>query len=211
MASPTTKNLIAVVIGAVLLFGAISMIPIVIMRRHHRRAAERHANELRCLEANGTMRQVTVQRWLEQQTRSDNLDRYAGESCPICLTSLCAPSALSQSSHLLGSVSRMHHIHDSDNLHQTRPIPNPPQPDTAYMSSTITDDNRTQPPRSHHQQLQHQQQNPSSHPHERRTTGVLILNRCNHAFHTACLASWFQHHQYRCPICAESDEGRALR
>ncbi|KAL4872126.1 hypothetical protein BDV12DRAFT_163082 [Aspergillus spectabilis] len=78
--SPTSKNLIAVVIGAVLLFGVISMIPIIIMRRHRHRAAERHANELRCLQVNGTMRQVTVQRWLDQQTRSGNLERYAGES-----------------------------------------------------------------------------------------------------------------------------------
>ncbi|KAL4927521.1 uncharacterized protein BDV17DRAFT_292523 [Aspergillus undulatus] len=78
--NPTSKNLIAVVIGAVLLFGAISVIPIVIMRRHRRRAAERHANELRALQVNGSMRQVTVRRWLDQQTRSDNLEQYAGES-----------------------------------------------------------------------------------------------------------------------------------
>ncbi|OJJ55841.1 hypothetical protein ASPSYDRAFT_48097 [Aspergillus sydowii CBS 593.65] len=78
--SPTSRNLIAVVIGAVLLFGAISVLPIIIMRRHRRRAAHRHANELRHLETNGSMRQVTVQRWLDQQSTSDNLERFAGES-----------------------------------------------------------------------------------------------------------------------------------
>ncbi|KAL4905271.1 hypothetical protein BDW74DRAFT_178274 [Aspergillus multicolor] len=87
----TSKNLIAVIIGAVVLFGAISVLPIVIMRRHRRRAAQRHANELAALHANGCMRQVSVQRWLEQQRRhpsqaqtqtpdNDTLERYAGES-----------------------------------------------------------------------------------------------------------------------------------
>ncbi|RDW83829.1 uncharacterized protein DSM5745_04155 [Aspergillus mulundensis] len=87
--SATSKNLIAVIIGAVLLFGAISVLPIVIMRRHRRRAAQRHANELAALQANGCMRQVSVQRWLEQQRQhpaqtqtpdNDTLERYAGES-----------------------------------------------------------------------------------------------------------------------------------
>ncbi|KAI9375827.1 hypothetical protein BJX61DRAFT_539415 [Aspergillus egyptiacus] len=79
--NPTSKNLIAVVIGAVILFGVISVIPIVIMRRHRRRAAERHADELQSLEANGTMRQITVQRWLDQQTinSDENLERYVDE------------------------------------------------------------------------------------------------------------------------------------
>ncbi|KAL3495516.1 hypothetical protein BJX62DRAFT_173731 [Aspergillus germanicus] len=84
--NPTSKNLIAVVIGAVILFGAISIIPLVIMRRHRRRAAARHANELHCLEINGTIRQVSVQRWLDQQqttatATSENFERYADESC----------------------------------------------------------------------------------------------------------------------------------
>ncbi|KAL4794408.1 hypothetical protein BDV19DRAFT_194873 [Aspergillus venezuelensis] len=86
--SSASKNLIAVVIGAVILFGAISVIPIIIMRRHRRRAAQRHADDLRHLQVNGSMRQVTVRRWLNQQqtttitstTTSDNLERFAGES-----------------------------------------------------------------------------------------------------------------------------------
>ncbi|KAL4992823.1 hypothetical protein BDW68DRAFT_2229 [Aspergillus falconensis] len=79
--SPTSRNLIAVIIGAVLLFGAISVLPIVIMRRHRRRAAERDANELHALQVNGCMHQVTVQRWLDQQRPAfDILERYAGES-----------------------------------------------------------------------------------------------------------------------------------
>ncbi|KAL4954027.1 hypothetical protein BDW69DRAFT_183928 [Aspergillus filifer] len=86
--SSASKNLIAVVIGAVILFGAISVIPIVIMRQHRRRAAQRHADELQHLQVNGSMQQVTVRRWLDQQqtttmsstATSDNLERFAGES-----------------------------------------------------------------------------------------------------------------------------------
>ena len=33
---------------------------------------------------------------------------------------------------------------------------------------------------------------------------IRVLNRCNHAFHASCLASWFQYGQFRCPICQAS-------
>ncbi|KAL4976448.1 hypothetical protein BDW66DRAFT_51793 [Aspergillus desertorum] len=103
--SPTGRNLVAVIIGAVLLFGAISVLPIVIMRRHRRRAADRNASELRALQVNGFTRQVTVQRWLEQQRPTSNIfDRYRGESCPICVSSLLAPSALTASAPISISI-----------------------------------------------------------------------------------------------------------
>ncbi|KAL2841433.1 hypothetical protein BJY01DRAFT_9226 [Aspergillus pseudoustus] len=196
-----SKNLIAVVIGAVVLFGAISVIPIVIMRRHRRRAAARHANELRCLEVNGTIRQVSVQRWLDQQqtiatATSENLERYADESCAICLTSLFAPSALS----LSGST--MHNPLDRSN--QTLPLPSPPEaahvlhPDrcSTITATTIPDDDRTRPPR-------HPRRRPAGEDENPGTSDVLILNRCTHAFHAHCLASWFEYGQYRCPICTD--------
>ncbi|KAL4945111.1 hypothetical protein BDV06DRAFT_55778 [Aspergillus oleicola] len=228
--SSASKNLIAVVIGAVILFGAISVFPIVIMRRHRRRAAERHANVLRHLQVNGSMRQATVGIWLDQQqtTTSDNLERYAGESCPICLTSLLAPSQpASALSHSL-SGSTIHNI-----------VPNQPtQPEAAHISpshshssshpslrpdldtcrspilQTNNDDDRTRSPRSslslfmlstststNTLETRSNTRAPSSDPGS--LIGVLILNRCNHAFHSACLASWFQYRQYRCPICAD--------
>ncbi|KAL4872125.1 hypothetical protein BDV12DRAFT_7009 [Aspergillus spectabilis] len=90
----------------------------------------------------------------------------------------------------------MHHSHNHDTQHQTQallPLP----PDAAHMSSSShqsDDDKRTQPPR---------QQDLSPVQRTRPISAVLILNRCNHAFHTACLASWFKHRQYRCPICAD--------
>ncbi|KAL3448475.1 hypothetical protein BJX65DRAFT_63906 [Aspergillus insuetus] len=205
--NPTSKNLIAVIIGAVILFGAISIIPLIIMRRHRRRAAARHANELHCLEVNGTIRQVSVQRWLDQQqttstATSENFERYADESCPICLTSLFAPSALS----LSGST--IHNPQDRSN--QTLPLPSPPEaahishPDqcTTITTRTRTDDDRTRLPRRPGQRPpaeaddEEERTNPSS-------SGVLILNRCTHAFHARCLASWFEYGQYRCPICAD--------
>ncbi|BCS17782.1 RING finger protein [Aspergillus puulaauensis] len=169
------------------------------MRRHRQRAAQRHANELRRLETNGSMRQVTVQRWLDEQSTSDNLERFAGESCPICLTSLLVPSALSPSDST---------VHPHLNQNQNQP-PSPPEaahishhhPNPLCRPQTNNDDydGCTRPLRA-----------PTPHDYQggRSNTqcsfsGVLILNRCNHAFHTACLASWLQYRQYRCPICAD--------
>ncbi|KAL3456079.1 hypothetical protein BJX64DRAFT_52444 [Aspergillus heterothallicus] len=207
--NPTSKNIIAVVIGAVILFGAISITPIVIMRRHRRRAAARHANDLHCLEVTGTIRHVSVQRWLDQQqttttATSENLERYADESCSICLTPLFVPSALSLSSSTVDNP--------QDRSNQTLPLPSPPEaahvlhPDqcsatTITTTTTTPDDDRTRPPRNPRQRPaeeddDRESRNPS-------LSGVLILNRCNHAFHASCLASWFEYGQYRCPICAD--------
>jgi hypothetical protein len=35
-------------------------------------------------------------------------------------------------------------------------------------------------------------------------SGILVLNRCHHAFHLSCLSSWFEYRHYRCPICQAS-------
>ncbi|KAL2871388.1 RING finger protein [Aspergillus lucknowensis] len=176
-----------------------------IMRRHRRRAAERHADELRCLEVNGTTRQVSVQRWLDQQqtatttTTSEHLERYADESCPICLTSLFPLSTLSPS-----SGSTIQNPPDRSNNHH-RPLPSLAPPEAAHIShsdqctATITtDEDRNRPPREPTAEGRRSRAwSPGS------TSGVTILNRCNHAFHTGCLASWFEYRQYRCPICAD--------
>ncbi|KAH1495795.1 hypothetical protein KXV92_004041 [Aspergillus fumigatus] len=81
-----------VVAGAVVLFVAISVIPIIIMWRHRRNEAARTARELAALREYGCMRQVGVERWLEEQhsdiaacSRSNNnnnvhdFGRYAQE------------------------------------------------------------------------------------------------------------------------------------
>lgn len=33
---------------------------------------------------------------------------------------------------------------------------------------------------------------------------TIVLNRCKHAFHLACLKSWFEYRRYKCPICQAS-------
>ncbi|GIK06370.1 hypothetical protein Aspvir_002018 [Aspergillus viridinutans] len=58
-----------VVAGAVAIFVAISGIPIIIMWRHRRKEAARRARELAALREYGCMRQVGVERWLEEQRR----------------------------------------------------------------------------------------------------------------------------------------------
>ncbi|KAL2811782.1 hypothetical protein BJX63DRAFT_268806 [Aspergillus granulosus] len=202
--NPTSKNLIAVVIGAVVLFGAISVIPIFIMRRHRRRAAARHANELHGLQVNGTIRQVGVQRWLDQQqttatATSENMDRYADESCPICLTSLFAPSAFSLSS------STIHNPQGRSN--QTLPLPSVPEaahtlhPNQCTTAIISPDDDRTRPPRYAGRSPAGDEEGGECRNLD--SSGIMVLNRCAHAFHARCLASWFEYRQYRCPICAD--------
>ncbi|KAL4818339.1 hypothetical protein BDW67DRAFT_15680 [Aspergillus spinulosporus] len=203
------------------------------MHRHRRRATERNANELHALQVNGCMRQVTVQRWLDQQRPHPNIiERYAGESCPICLTSLLAPSTLAAS----GSIS----MSMSSSTVQTLPRcqqhipPCPSPPETAHIAhplshshsepcipSTNNDDESTRPQFRFPWNL-HLSQGPSretrSHTDISTNTsgslghrGVLILTRCNHVFHTACLTSWFEYRrvqsnaqcQYRCPVCKD--------
>ncbi|KAL4995833.1 hypothetical protein BDV10DRAFT_123799 [Aspergillus recurvatus] len=231
--SPTSRNLIAVIIGAVLLFGAISVLPIVIMRRHRRRAAERNANELRALQVNGCMRQVTVQRWLDQQRPTpDILERYAGESCPICLSSLVAPSAFSASASIPISMSSST-MHSLPQCRQHTPLrPSPPEAaHIAYPHShsdpcipptpTNNDDENTRPrPRSPRNLSLRRGPSPETRSYTNMGTsassslsrrGVLTLTRCNHAFHTACLTSWFEYRrsqthaqcEYRCPVCKD--------
>ncbi|KAL6236716.1 hypothetical protein BDW75DRAFT_104231 [Aspergillus navahoensis] len=229
--SPTSRNLIAVIIGAVLLFGAISVLPIVIMRRHRRRAAERNANELRALQVNGCMHQVTVQRWLDQQRPTpDILERYAGESCPICLSSLLAPSAVSASESISISCSTVHTL---PQCQQHTPLrPSPPKavhiahphshcerciPTTPTNNNDEDDQPQPRPPRN---LSLSRGPNPEIRSHTDTSInasgslsrrGMLILTKCNHAFHTACLASWFEYRraqthaqcQYRCPVCKD--------
>ncbi|KAF7591193.1 hypothetical protein BBP40_001852 [Aspergillus hancockii] len=65
---PPGSEIVGVVLGAVLLFGTISLVPILVMWHHRRRATARRASEVQLLHVNGCMRQVTVERWLEEQT-----------------------------------------------------------------------------------------------------------------------------------------------
>ncbi|OOF91215.1 hypothetical protein ASPCADRAFT_134620 [Aspergillus carbonarius ITEM 5010] len=82
MAGDTHKaGIVGVVVGAVLLFAAMSMVPFIVMWHHRRRTIARRDSELRNLTHGGTMRQVSVERWLEEQTHADHGDRqYAQES-----------------------------------------------------------------------------------------------------------------------------------
>ncbi|KAL4738571.1 hypothetical protein BDV11DRAFT_134456 [Aspergillus similis] len=176
--SPTSRNLIAVIIGAVLLFGAISVLPI-----------------------------------------------------PICLTSLLTPSTLAASASISMSISSstvqtlpqcQQHIPPCPSPPETAHIAHPHSHSEPCIPSTNNDDESTRP-RSRSPWNQHLSRGPSleSRSHTNTSTnasgslghsGVLILTRCNHVFHTACLISWFEYlrvqsHaqcQYRCPVCKDS-------
>ncbi|KAE8149183.1 hypothetical protein BDV25DRAFT_6344 [Aspergillus avenaceus] len=86
---PPGSEIVGVVVGAVLLFGTISLVPVLIMWHHRRRNAARRASEVHRLQTSGCMRQVTVQRWLDEQAQSDTGEQYqAQEICSICLSAL---------------------------------------------------------------------------------------------------------------------------
>ncbi|PYH66219.1 uncharacterized protein BO88DRAFT_407146 [Aspergillus vadensis CBS 113365] len=154
-------GIVGVIVGAVVLFVALSTIPFIVLYHHRRRATARRSSELRNLTDGGIMRQVSVDRWLDEQTHASCEDRlYAQESCPICLSTLAAsqdtlpfpePAWVAPSPH------------DEPNLHDT-------------MEADRVSGRRN----------------------------ILVLNRCHHVFHASCLASWFEYHQYRCPICQTS-------
>ncbi|PTU18824.1 hypothetical protein P175DRAFT_0332669 [Aspergillus ochraceoroseus IBT 24754] len=198
--NPTGKNLIGVVTGAVLLFGALSVIPIIVIWYQRRRAAARHPHELHNLESNGSMRYVAIQRWLlDQQTtpHSDNLARYGSEQCPICLSTLFAPSHSSMSE--LAATAKLGPC-----------LPPPPQPACIPPSSRrLLHTSCTISP------LPVSPDHGATHCHDTTTAtvadpaldtiaNILILNQCKHAFHADCLVSWFKYGQYRCPTCQTS-------
>jgi hypothetical protein len=138
--------------------------------------------------------------------RDENIEltNFGPTSSPICLVSLFAPSALS----LSGST--IHNPQDRSN--HTLPLPSPPEaahvshPDqcttTAATTGARTDDDRTRPPRLSGRKRPADEEDEEERANQS-SSGVLILNRCTHAFHTRCLASWFEYGQYRCPICAD--------
>ncbi|KAB8232078.1 hypothetical protein BDV23DRAFT_15834 [Aspergillus alliaceus] len=153
------------------------------MWHHRRRAATRRASEIHNLQVNGCIRQVTVERWLEEVARTDNGERpqqhYAQEPCSICLSTLLLASSSSSSQDTLPSSPEPACI-----------LPPPHPRSTLHSHDTLTPD--ADPPSLLES---------GRIRYHCRTRSVLVLNQCNHAFHASCLASWFTYGQYKCPIC----------
>ncbi|KAJ5139388.1 uncharacterized protein N7515_004236 [Penicillium bovifimosum] len=146
------EEIIGVVIGAVVVFSLISVIPMLIMWYHRRRAIRAARNQIAPAVYQVPL-QTVMDRWLEEQNIPTNAQRYGQDTCPICL------SALSSS-------------------------PYPCCPDPAVLA--------------------HHQQSDLCGAHHPPESKILILNRCKHAFHLACLRSWFEYRRYKCPICQAS-------
>lgn len=163
-------EVIGIVIGAIALFSIISILPIfLVWYRRRRRAAtavaSRSGNQV--LPLSTSMEQVSVERWLEQQTTNSDIEQYATDTCPICLSSLSSTS----------------------NLACPKPAHLPRrQPLGEDISSTPSDGSCCGAARID----------------TRRDSGILVLNRCHHAFHLRCLSSWFEYRHYRCPLCQAS-------
>ncbi|KAL3477239.1 hypothetical protein BJX99DRAFT_226592 [Aspergillus californicus] len=118
----------------------------------------------------------------------NKLINWSYSSSPICLTSLLAPSGLSLP--VSTTQSHRHQTHQTLSLPPAAHISHSDQ--CTCHTTTRTDDYR----------LSLDPGCPEGRDLEPVST-ILILNRCNHAFHTTCLRSWFEYRQYRCPICSD--------
>ncbi|OKP13514.1 hypothetical protein PENSUB_705 [Penicillium subrubescens] len=70
-------EVIGIVIGAIVLFSIISIVPIMIMWYHRRRAAARTTNEIHDLTL--SMQQPSVEQWLEGQNSPRDIEQYSRE------------------------------------------------------------------------------------------------------------------------------------
>ncbi|KAJ5368123.1 uncharacterized protein N7496_007883 [Penicillium cataractarum] len=71
-------EVIGIVIGAIVLFSIISIVPIMIMWYHRRHAAARTTNEVHDLTS--PMHQASVEQWLEEQNTPRDIQRYTHET-----------------------------------------------------------------------------------------------------------------------------------
>lgn len=164
-------EVIGIVIGAIVLFSIISILPIFLVWHRRRRqaatAAARPVNQ--ALVLSSSMEQVSVERWLEQQNTNSDIEQYAEDTCPICLSSLSSTPNLTYPKPA--------------QLPRRQPPRRDTSPDPSDGSCCGAAAAGTSP---------------------RRDSGILVLNRCHHAFHLSCLSSWFEYRHYRCPICQAS-------
>ncbi|KAJ5757331.1 uncharacterized protein N7511_006025 [Penicillium nucicola] len=166
-------EIIGVVIGGVVIFALISMIPLAIIwcRRRVNREASLNRNEWRL--GNQQTQQlplqdvlghpVSVDRWLEEQNVPTNIQQYGQDTCSICLCALSLSSPIYPTSPHPAILARGRR-------------PNSPiEVEDPHARAAL---------------------DPGHEP--------IVLNRCKHAFHLACLRSWFEYRRYKCPICQAS-------
>ncbi|OQE21914.1 hypothetical protein PENSTE_c011G04338 [Penicillium steckii] len=139
-------EVIGIVIGAIVLFSIISILPIFLVWYRRRRragtaAASRPANQV--LPLSSSMEQVSVERWLEQQTTNSDIEQYATDTCLHASTTpknlepykktdhVLAPSASHPYPQLLISPARNPLIYPAASLLEK--ISHPP-PQTAHAA-----------------------------------------------------------------------------
>ncbi|PYH82222.1 hypothetical protein BO82DRAFT_353792 [Aspergillus uvarum CBS 121591] len=160
---------------------------------------------------------ISVERWLEEQTHSGTNEtwHYAQESCAICLERLKVE--VDEDEKLPTTTTDI----TTNNLPPTQPKP-AWIPQRYYHGSSgvlaptnadsdlergvgLGDWRRGSVPLSVSSSCstdldaEHSQKNEKQQQDE-----VVVLNRCSHVFHAACLVLWVEQHRYRCPICQAS-------
>ncbi|KAF7717052.1 Uncharacterized protein PECH_000758 [Penicillium ucsense] len=146
-------ELVGIIIGAVVLFSLISIVPILIMWHHRRRQASRAGGGVEALD------QSPIEQWIEGQNAGSDVAQQSQELCPICLSSLSSTSGL-----LPPEPARLPHNHRK---------PSDSSGSTAFSRVDFDTEKGW-----------------------RRDSAVVVLNRCHHVFHKACLASWFEYRRH---------------
>ncbi|PYH48135.1 uncharacterized protein BP01DRAFT_353981 [Aspergillus saccharolyticus JOP 1030-1] len=144
---------------------------------------------------------VNVERWLEEQTRSGTNEpwHFAQESCAICLERLKVEDEKMPTTSTTATATAPN---DDMNHPPTAPQPAwiPPRsgghgshPD---LETGLSDWRRGS--------LSSASSDLDTAPAPGQANDVLVLKRCNHVFHAACLVLWVEQHRYRCPVCQAS-------
>lgn len=176
---PPNPEMIGVIVGAILLFAVISLIPILVMWYQKRNSASRRSSELRQLNTDGFVRHISVEQWLGSQPR--NAEQYAQDICAICLSTLALRS---------DPVSRP----EPALIRHTSFRPSPSLARLASGQAFVASDPDPDPDPGWDS---HSDPDPDDLHDEQ----ITVLSGCKHAFHESCLASWFEYQQNKCPMC----------
>ncbi|RMJ22511.1 hypothetical protein PHISP_06625 [Aspergillus sp. HF37] len=195
---------VGVIIGAVFLFGTISLIPMypsllklwlnmncladmypvrVIM--WYNRRFPRHpppepgrpprSVELRSLSVHGFVRHVSVEQWLREKDEGQGQGHSEGPGQQ-------RPSSAEHDAHDICPICLSPLVHTA--------VANMSYPEPALISL--------------HRRPSGEPSVETGHCHSNECPGhdrILVLSRCNHSFHPACLAAWFEYRRYKCPMC----------
>ncbi|KAJ5484876.1 hypothetical protein N7539_004864, partial [Penicillium diatomitis] len=242
------RELVGIIIGAVVLFSLISIVPILIMWHHRRRQASRAGGGVEAPD------ESPIEQWIEGQNAGSDVAQQSQALCwdfwgtrydvmrgspkarwwTVCPTaprqrSGCLGTALGASGHeqpppvlatpiqswqhpSIGKGPTLDHMAINFGVSWKKLIGFSSPICLSSLSSTsgLLSPEPARLPHNHRKPSDSSGSTAFSRADldtekgGRRDSAVVVLNRCHHVFHKACLASWFEYRRYRCPICQTS-------